>query len=270
LPELGPERHSGQRSRDLLDGLIAFDAVYDTRFIAVLVFLSYPKYYMPNSAIPKRRQGRQPALGSDPDKARELVIQAFLGRARQVGIRSVVMGELANELRMSPSTLYRYFRSKGELVEACVERWAEDLAAATSIDDVPSGDWTPAELVGRWADSWSDAVSRYSSAWWSDLRRGYPDAWNTFERAMRTQKQRGAAILRPNLRKDVHAEVALAVLELILDNISDPDMCERLGVTRRDAIQNAIAVWTRGAMVSERAPRLRAVEPLNSEDEAQD
>ena len=225
---------------------------------------------MPKAAIPKRRQGRQPALGSDPDEARERVIQAFLGRARQVGIRSVVMGELANELRMSPSTLYRYFRSKGELVEACVDRWAEDLAAATSIDDVLADDWTPADLVGRWADSWSDAVSRYSSAWWSDLRRGYPDAWNTFERAMRTHKQRGAAALRPSLRKDVHAETALAVLELILDNIPDPDMCERLGVTRREAIQSAIAVWSGGALVSGRGPRLRAVETMNSEDEAQD
>ena len=221
---------------------------------------------MTKAAIRKRPPGRQPALGSDPDEARERVIKAFLGRARQVGIRSVVMGELANELRMSPSTLYRYFRSKGELVEACVERWAEDLAASTSIEKIPRGDSTPADLLGRWADSWSESVSRYSSAWWSDLRRGYPGAWNTFERTMRTQKRRGAAQLRPYLRKDVHAETALAVLELILDNISNPDLCERLGVTRREGIQSAIAVWSRGALVNERDPRLRAVDDSNIAD----
>lgn len=219
---------------------------------------------MESETIVKRKPGRLPALGTDPDEARERIIDAFLSRARQIGIRSVVMGELASDLHMSPSTLYRYFRSKKDLVEACAESWADDLAAATSLDEIPPNS-SPTEQVSLWADSWADSVSRYSNAWWRDLRRGYPDAWATFEHAIRLQKERGAARLRPYLRNDVHAGIALAVIELIIDNIPDPDLCDKLGVTRREAIRSAIALWSRGALVEQRIPSLQVVRPEESE-----
>ena len=198
----------------------------------------------------ERRPGRKAALGSDPDRARERVLEAFASRARQVGIRSVVMGELASELHISASTLYRQFSSKADLVAACVERWAEDLSASAALDYSPSVDGPRAVAVAveDWGEAWSDAVSRYSAAWWRDLRRGYPESWATFDRALRAHKQRGAAVLRPYLRQDIHAGTALTVLELILDRLPSADLCDRLGVTRREAIRTAIAVWARGAL----------------------
>lgn len=199
----------------------------------------------------ERRSGRKPALGSDPGEARKRIIEAFVLRARQTGIRSVVMGELASELQMSPSTLYRYFRSKGDLVAACVERWAEDLAASPAMGPAPDYQRRDAvaRAVGDWAEARSEAVARYSTAWWRDLRQGYPESWATFERALRAHKRRGAAALRPHLRSELHAGTALAVLELILDRLPSPEACERLGVTRREAIGTAIALWSRGALI---------------------
>ena len=60
-------------------------------------------------------------------EARERILKAFSDRATRSGIRSVVMSELASELRMSPNTLYQHFPSKKHLVTALVERWAQEV-----------------------------------------------------------------------------------------------------------------------------------------------
>ena len=140
---------------------------------------------------------------------------------------------------------------QGQLDQQVAEDLAASPAMASSRDDSRSA--SVARDVAEWAEAWSDAVSRYSAAWWSDLRRGYPESWATFERALRTHKRRGAAALRPHLRPELHAGTALTVLELILDRLPSPEVCERLGVTRREAIGSAIALWARGALVDRRA-----------------
>ncbi len=160
----------------------------------------------------------------------------------------MVMGELARDLHMSPSTLYRLFPSKQELVLACVRRWAEDLAALDAIDPDPPPNGPGGDALLAWADVWAAAVSRYSTAWWDDLRRGHPEAWAIFEQEMRRHKAGGADLLRPHLRDDVHAETALAVLGLLLDKLTDPDFSEDLGITRSEAIQTAMSVWMNGAL----------------------
>lgn len=195
-----------------------------------------------------RRRGRQPSLGPDPIEARERIVRSFLERARRGGIRSVVMGKLARDLHMSPSTLYRHFPSKQELVIACVRRWADELAALDAIDPAPPPNGPSVDALLDWADAWAGAVSRYSTAWWGDLRRGPPEAWAIFEQEMRRHKARGADLLRPRLRDDVHAETALAVLGLLLDTLTDPDFSEDLGITRSEAVQTAMSVWMNGAL----------------------
>ena len=65
--------------------------------------------------------------GPKAERVRERILQAFSQKAMRTGLRSVVMGELASELRMSASTLYKYFSSKEELVLVLVERWVMEL-----------------------------------------------------------------------------------------------------------------------------------------------
>lgn len=40
------------------------------------------------------------------------IVHAFARQAQAVGIRSISLGELARELRVSTTTLYKYFRNK--------------------------------------------------------------------------------------------------------------------------------------------------------------
>ena len=181
-------------------------------------------------------------------EARERILQAFSARATRSGIRSVVMSELASELRMSPNTLYQHFRSKQELVIALVERWAQDAGASDAAVVELASSRSAVERMTRWAEAWAQSVARHSPAFWEDLRRDHPEAFAIFRRELERWKELGAAQLRPRLLPGLHPEVALALLDLILTRVSDPRFSEQLGTTRRESIRTAIGIWARGAL----------------------
>jgi len=47
---------------------------------------------------------------------------------------------------------------------------------------------------------------------------------------------------------DLHPDVALAILDLILTRVSDPRFSDELSTTRRESIRTAIGIWARGAL----------------------
>lgn len=198
------------------------------------------------SAKSAMRPGRR---GHDEEAVRERILSTFSEKARSSGTRSIVMGELAAELRMSATTLYKHFPSKDDMVTALVERWAEDLADWRAASTQRIGD-SPTDGLMYWATSWSKTVAKYSPAFWEDIQRDHPSACAIFWKKMREWRSRGAELLRPHLRKDLHPEMALATLGLILENAPNPALCERLGITRQEAIETSVAIWARGALVA--------------------
>ena len=107
----------------------------------------------------RRRDGEATAkavrtarLREDPERVRERILVAFSAKAKRSGIRAVVMGELASELRVSPMTLYKHFTSKNDLVSAMVDAWARELAAIDALDLVQVDDRSAAlERLLAWA-----------------------------------------------------------------------------------------------------------------------
>jgi AcrR family transcriptional regulator len=184
----------------------------------------------------------------DPGEVRERILREFSARAARSGIRSVVMAEFASELRMSATTLYNHFPSKHELVIALVERWAADLAASEAAAAEISTSRSATDGLAHWAEAWASSVARYSPAFWEDLRRDHAEAWAIFQQEIRRRKRQGAAVLRPFLHPDVHPEMALALLDRGLMLASDPEQCERIGVSRAEAIRTAVRIWAQGAL----------------------
>jgi len=196
--------------------------------------------------LPKTKPKRQPTARQS--EARQRILRAFSERAKRSGIRSVVMSELAADLRMSPNTLYQHFRSKKDLVVALVEDWAVEAGASDAAEVELESARGAVEGMTAWAEAWSRSVARYAPAFWEDLRRDHPDAFAIFRRELKRRKELGAAVLRPHLLPGLHPDVALALLGLILARASDPSFSERLGTTRSETIRTSIAIWARGAL----------------------
>ncbi len=188
--------------------------------------------------------------GSDQnaEQVRERILQAFSEKAKRSGLRSVVMAELASELRMSATTLYNHFSSKEELVLVLVERWVMELAAADALTSERPELRTPLDRVRHWALVWAASMSELSVAFIQDLQREYPVAWGIFQEGVEERKRIGSEILRPILKPELNANVALEILDLILGRVADPKFADRTGTSRSEAIQTAVSVWASGAL----------------------
>jgi AcrR family transcriptional regulator len=200
---------------------------------------------------------------SDPSAARvrERILQAFSDKAKRSGLRSVVMAELASELRMSATTLYNHFSSKEELVLVLVERWVMEVAAAEALTSERPELRTPLDRVRHWAEIWSASMSELSVAFIQDLQRDYPVAWDIFQEGVEERKRIGSEILRPVLKPELNAEVALEILNLILTRVADPKFADHTGTSRSDAIQTAVSIWASGALTQ--AGQLHAIPSAN-------
>jgi len=185
------------------------------------------------------------------------ILDAFSTRAKAIGIRAVMMGELAAELRISASTLYKHFASKEALTLACVERWALELAAMEASEASAAGKASAAQPASgadgfarfmRWVDAWADANGALSPAFSRDLKSDYPAAWKRFLDVVDERKRRGAEILRPMLKPELDERVALAILNLILTTVLNPEFAARLRISRHEAIHSAVSIWAGGAV----------------------
>jgi AcrR family transcriptional regulator len=222
------------------------------------------RYPEEDSRMASRRNGtRTPASqAGEPDKSpvRGAILAGFSYRARRSGIRAVLMVELASELRMSPMTLYKHFASKDELVSEMVDAWAIELAAINALEWERAVDCNSAlEVLLSWADTWTAVLSDVSPAFFRDLRRDHPDAWKRFHSLIDDRKAIAATHLTPYLREDVPPGAMLLMLDKLVQQAADRRFASQLGISRRDAVRAALALWGGGAL--RQRTNLRAVPP---------
>jgi AcrR family transcriptional regulator len=191
----------------------------------------------------------------DPEQVRARILDAFSEKAKRAGIRALLMTELAAELRMSATTLYKLYPSKEALALACVDRWADELGAAESarVDRTKTRNGFDAYL--HWIDAWADANASLSPAFGRDLKTDYPAVWKRYLAVLEERKRRGARLLRPLLKPDVDARVAFALLDSIFSTVLRPEFADRLHISRREALRTAVTIWAGGALEHPSKPR---------------
>src|SRR5215831_11082516 len=112
---------------------------------------------------PVRRRTARRSL-SDPEQLRERILDNFSAKAKRLGLRALLMTELATELRISATTLYKMYASKEALAMACVERWVNELGAAEAAKHDPKLARDGFEQYMHWIDTWADANAALSPA----------------------------------------------------------------------------------------------------------
>jgi AcrR family transcriptional regulator len=83
---------------------------------------------------------RQTATLSDTDApTRRLILDAAKANLRRYGADKTTVVDIARALGMSHSNVYRFFRSKAELLDAVVDEWLADEAALLARFAAPPG-----------------------------------------------------------------------------------------------------------------------------------
>jgi len=184
-------------------------------------------------------------------RSRERILDAFTEGARSAGPRNVVMAELARELGISTRTLYQHFPSKADLVSALMERWADGLHA-DHLARTASGQ-SPYEQMLAAAEGWLQGQCAFSTSFWAQLERDFPEAFARYQERLRHVLDAGRAHLMPYIREDLDKELALALMQASLRVAADPERCDRLGLSRQEAVRQALEAWVRGTMRPVRA-----------------
>ncbi|MCK7662497.1 TetR/AcrR family transcriptional regulator [Corynebacterium sp. CCM 9185] len=98
---------------------------------------------------PVRRVGRK--TGPKPSFSVEDVVDAAL----EIGIARFTLAEVAKQIGVSTSAVYRVFDSRDDLVDACLARGA----ASVEWPDAAAGSWQ--ELLRQWAETTWMVCERY-------------------------------------------------------------------------------------------------------------
>ena len=179
---------------------------------------------------------------------RDRIIEAFADRARANGPRAVVMAELARDLGISTRTLYQHFGSKAELVGEILGRWAAEVDAdqRRRLQSALSAE----ERILDAAASWMDGQERFSEAFWLQVAADFPEASRVLGDQIRNSLGIAREAMTREFHDELHVELAVSLLKAAIRHALDPRRCDRLGVSRQDAVRQAVLLWCRGALRS--------------------
>lgn len=168
---------------------------------------------------------------------RELIISALGELSHAKGFYRVTVDELAARAGVSKRTIYRYFRSKDEIIEALLDRFMHQMAAgieqAVRTEEKPAGVFSGViRLVFQ--------HGRYilNPQVLDDLRRHYPGLWKKLDRfraekirqiiikgLVEKYKGKGLREIDPRILEAAFLAAVQAVVnpEFILDNNLTPE-----------------------------------------------
>lgn len=172
------------------------------------------------------------------------IIEAFARKARVLGIRSISMTGLASSLRMSTKTLYKYFRTKDELVHELVVRWEARVHKPITA----YGTNNLMDILRYRIKVWVQNDAQYSTAFWLDLKTGYPALYKVYidslHESMRAMRER----LTPYLRDDVDVEFAWSCYFTLMTDAARPRTFEKVGMSREQCVFAAFDFWVAAAL----------------------
>ncbi len=97
--------------------------------------------------------------------------------ARTRGFQRLTVDDLASQAGISKRTLYRYFHSKEEIIEAAVDKFMQD--ASDKAESLMSGNMPPQDLLNSMLNFiFTRAQFLINSVSLDDLRRYYPHLWH--------------------------------------------------------------------------------------------
>ncbi|SFG71081.1 transcriptional regulator, TetR family [Desulfotomaculum arcticum] len=120
---------------------------------------------------------------------KERIIGAFMDLSSTMGFYNVTMDELASRAGMSKRTIYRYFRSKEEIIEAVLDEFMNKVAGG--IGQVIAKENKPADIIaGIVLYITQTAPTFINPLVLNDLKVHYPEFWQKVDR-FRIEKIQG-------------------------------------------------------------------------------
>jgi len=176
---------------------------------------------------------------------RQRILKIFEDQARVVGPRGVIISELVSELGISSKTLYRHFDNKEHIVYELMTAWSEHWLSLQQRGF--TNGLTPKQRIETIAVNWVEHMGRFSEQFWLQLERDFPEAFEIHQQQYQEFLERSRQNLVALIREDLNPDLALSTLMSMINHATDSQLCDRLNLTRKNALLQLIDLWTKGA-----------------------
>ncbi|MGH1469829.1 MAG: TetR/AcrR family transcriptional regulator [Cellvibrionaceae bacterium] len=171
------------------------------------------------------------------------ITDAFIERAKEVGVRAVSTDEMAKILSISKKTLYKQFRSKEELVASVLDRWAESLGDPFAISKGENPKTAVLNNVAKWYDN--DAT--FCEKFWLDAGEDYPALKVKYYATMFESSKIVAKQLAPFKKACYSDDFLRETYFLLVMKVTENSFYEAARLERREAVLKAVSLWLDGA-----------------------
>lgn len=185
---------------------------------------------------------------------RERIIAAFIELSKSKGFYRVTMDELSGQAGLSKRTVYRYFNSKEEVIEAVIDHFLWKIAG--EMERVIAEARTPAELIARALQNFYLYGQNFvfNPLILEDLRCHYPGFWRKIDNyRMEKAQNLVKAILdksdKESTRKTDPRIITTAFLAAI-QAVVNPEFILRNGLTFQETMEQVADLFAHGFLKS--------------------
>ncbi len=155
------------------------------------------------------------------------------------GLRNFTMDDVAELLNVSKATVYKYFKSREEIVQLCV---AVKLEEIRHFSEILTNKKTP--FLDRYFLSLEDLtknIADISNTFLADLKYLFPETWQTvndfIEYALQILREYYEEGIAGGMLDDASSSLMVMSDRFFLQSLSDPDFLNSHQLTLKDAFK---------------------------------
>lgn len=176
---------------------------------------------------------------------RTRILDAFMVRAKEHGVRAVSTDELAKVVGISKKTLYKEFRSKEEMVLGILDRWEKHIKTELPITDFDN----PKQFAFANVERWYEIDAQFSQQFWDDVSHDYPALTKKYFDCMFDVAREVGGRLMPYKKPGLSKEFVREAYLLLVMHTAQPDFYLKAKTPRKDAVLMGLDVWLDGALL---------------------
>lgn len=187
------------------------------------------------------------------DKIRTRILSAASEQFFRHGFYRVSMDSLVAEVRTSKSTIYKFFPSKEDLVQAVLENINSEINTNLEaiIEDTEKNFQEKLIAVTRYTGK---ILTRVSQEFLTDLRLHTPDLWESYQSMRQARLEHLYGRLFRNgvsegiIRRDIPQDFLLLVYTKLTELAVEPDALDGLPMNTTDAYAELSTLFLEGAL----------------------
>ncbi|PCJ83812.1 MAG: hypothetical protein COA57_10415 [Flavobacteriales bacterium] len=158
---------------------------------------------------------------------------------QQYGLRNVTMDEVAKVLQKSKATVYKYFKTKDEIVEFVVQYKLGEIAGFVPVLTDESRPFVQRYIKA--VEHISTQLLEISNLFLSDLRKFYSEIWdmvNQFrDMAVNQLKDYYESGIKQGIFNNINPKLLALSDQVLFDTLTDPQTLDKYGFTLKSVFE---------------------------------